>query len=79
MSDDDNRHRPAAGETGISRILFALDPSRQNRAALERALTLAERLRAELIMLFVEDENLLHLVNLPFAREVHRISASERR
>jgi nucleotide-binding universal stress UspA family protein len=79
MPDDNESPDRGTGEAGISRILFALDPSRQNRVALEQALALAERMRAELIALFVEDENLLHLAGLPFAREVHRISAGERK
>ena len=66
-------------EQDINRILVALDPCQQNPRVLEQALLLAERKRAELIALFVEDENLLRLAGLPFAREVHRSSAAERK
>ena len=66
-------------EQDINRILVALDPCQLNPRILERALILAERMRAELVALFVEDEDLLHLAGLPFAREVHRSSAAERK
>lgn len=63
----------------VKRILIAVDPCRQNRNALERALLLAGRMRAELIALFVEDENLLRLAGLPFACEVRRSTTLERK
>ena len=66
-------------EHHVRRVLVAVDPCRQNLEALHRALTLAERLRAEFTALFVEDENLLHLAGLPFTQEVHRASAVSRR
>ena len=66
-------------EQDIKRILIAVDPCHRDLIALERALGLAERMRAELIALFVEDENLLRLSALPFAREVQRSSAGERK
>jgi nucleotide-binding universal stress UspA family protein len=65
--------------TPIRRILVALDATRASAAALEAAVSLAERLEAELLGLFVEDVNLLRLAALPFAREVGFPSARARR
>jgi nucleotide-binding universal stress UspA family protein len=66
-------------ELTIRRILVALDASTHSLAALEAAADLAASLQAELVGLFVEDENLLHLAGLPFAREVRSPSATDRR
>lgn len=52
------------------RILVALDSSAGARAAMEAAAELASRLEAEVLALFVEDVELLHLAGLPFAREI---------
>lgn len=60
----------------IKRILVALDASTHSLAALKAAAELAASLHAELIGLFVEDENLLHLAGLPFAHEVRSPSAT---
>jgi nucleotide-binding universal stress UspA family protein len=60
----------------IKRILVALDASSHSLAALKAAAELAASLHAELIGLFVEDENLLHLAGLPFAHEVRSPSAT---
>lgn len=60
----------------IRRILVALDASTHSLAALEAAASLAASLRAELIGLFVEDENLLHLAGLPFSHEVGSSTAT---
>lgn len=60
----------------IKRILVALDASTHSLAALEAAAELAANLEAELIGLYVEDENLLHLAGLPFASEVSTSSAT---
>jgi nucleotide-binding universal stress UspA family protein len=65
-------------ELTIRRILVALDASQPSLAALEAAVELATRLRAELLGLFVEDVNLLRLAGLPFAREIHLPSATIR-
>jgi nucleotide-binding universal stress UspA family protein len=62
----------------IRRILVALDASQPSLAALEAAVELATRLKAELLGLFVEDVNLLRLVGLPFAREINLSSAAVR-
>lgn len=63
----------------INRILVAVDPCAQSPLALESAAALAELVQAELIALFVEDLNLIHLAGLPFASEVDRRSGSARR
>jgi len=65
-------------ELTIRRILVALDASTHSLAALEAAAELAATLDAELIGLFVEDENLLHLAGLPFSHEVRSPSATRR-
>ncbi len=62
----------------IKRILVALDSSPHSRAALESAATLAERLDAELLGVFVEDIDLMQLAALPFARELGITSAGYR-
>jgi nucleotide-binding universal stress UspA family protein len=53
----------------VRRILVALDPSPHGRAALAEAIALAVRQGAEIVGLFVEDEDLLRFAGLPFARE----------
>jgi nucleotide-binding universal stress UspA family protein len=65
-------------EPTIQRILVALDASRHSLAALEAACELAHALKAELIGIFVEDVDLLHLAGLPFAREVRYLSGADR-
>ncbi len=52
----------------IQRILVALDGSAHSLAALDAAAALAAQLGAELEALFVEDEDLLSLADLPGAR-----------
>jgi nucleotide-binding universal stress UspA family protein len=62
----------------IKRILVALDASTHSLAALDAAAALAATLEAELLGLFVEDENLIHLAGLPFSQEVRSPSAARR-
>jgi nucleotide-binding universal stress UspA family protein len=62
----------------IRRILVALDASPHSLSALDAATELAAQLRAELQGLFVEDENLLRLAQLPFARETGSLSSRSR-
>jgi len=62
----------------IRRVIVGLDPALQSRALLEAAVELAERMEAELIGLFVENQDLLHFAGLPFAREVGFASAARR-
>lgn len=63
----------------IQRILVALDASPHSLAALDAAIDLATRFRAELSGLFVEDENLLRLSGLNFVSEIGLFSATRRR
>lgn len=65
-------------EVVIRRILVALDASTHSLAALEAAAKLAAGLHAELIGLYVEDENLLHFAGLPFAQAVRSPTAHRR-
>ena len=67
-------------KTGMIRsIAVALDCSPHSRASLVAAAELASRLQAELIGIFVEDINLLHMAGLPFVEEVRRYSAKTRK
>jgi hypothetical protein len=61
-----------------SRIVFAFDARLRRVEALEGLAALAAQMQAELIGLFIEDIDLLHLAALPFAREVGYPSAAHR-
>lgn len=65
-------------QTSIQRILVAFDNSRLSGITLETAAELAADLQAELHGLFVEDENLIRLADMPFACEIGSTSASSR-
>lgn len=54
----------------IARVVVALDAVSENRAAIDTAARLAARWRARLHAVFIEDDDLLRLANLPFARQV---------
>jgi nucleotide-binding universal stress UspA family protein len=54
----------------IERIVVALDAASENRAAIDTAVRLAALWKARLHGVFVEDDDLLRLANLPFARQV---------
>ncbi len=69
---------PEAVSVTFRSVVVALDASVHGFAILDSAATLAERLRVDLYALLVEDESLLRLADLPFAREVNRASAIER-
>jgi hypothetical protein len=62
----------------VRRIVVRLDSAHSNRAVLDPAAVLATRLEAELVGLFVEDENLLNFAAFPFAHEVGFPSATRR-
>lgn len=62
----------------IRRVIVGLDPVQQSRALLEAAAELAGRMQAELLGLFVENQDLLHFAGLPFAREMGFESATRR-
>jgi len=55
---------------GIERIVVALDAASENRTAIATAARLAARWEAHLHGVFVEDDDLIRLANLPFARQV---------
>jgi len=63
-------------ELKIRRILVALDASTHSLAALDAAAELAASMQAELLGIFVEDENLLHLAGLPFSQELRSPTAT---
>ncbi len=58
------------GDVPRARIVVGLDTSLVARDALALAARLAASVDARLKGIFVEDENLLHLASLPFAREI---------
>ena len=60
----------------IHSIAVAIDCSPHSKASLEAAAEMAARLKAELIGIFVEDIDLLHMAGLPFAEEVRLYSAT---
>lgn len=62
----------------LRRILVGMDASSQGEPLLESAVQLAAHLQAELQVLYVEDEKLLEVGEIPFTREI-RIFASEAR
>ncbi len=62
----------------VRRIVVGLDSPLQTDAALEALAVLAGEMEAELIGLFIEDVDLLHLAALPFACEVGFPSATRR-
>jgi nucleotide-binding universal stress UspA family protein len=53
----------------IERVVVPLDAASEHRTAIETAARLAERAKAPLHGIFVEDEDLLRLASLPFARQ----------
>jgi nucleotide-binding universal stress UspA family protein len=67
---------PSMNTRMIRSIAVAIDCSPHSKAALEAAAEMAARLNAELIGIFVEDINLLHMAGLPFAEEVRLYSTS---
>jgi hypothetical protein len=54
----------------VERIVVALDAASENRAAIGAAARLAARWKAHLHGVFVEDDDLIRLAQLPFARQV---------
>lgn len=53
----------------IERVVVPLDAASESLTAIETAARLAARAQAPLHGIFVEDEDLLHLASLPFARQ----------
>jgi hypothetical protein len=54
----------------IERVVVRLDAASENRTAIDTAARLAARAKAPLHGVFVEDEDLLRLGRLPFARQI---------
>ena len=54
----------------VARVVVALDAASENRAAIGAAARLAARWKAQLHGIFVEDDDLIRLAHLPFARQV---------
>lgn len=69
---------PGDAPAEIRRILLALDASPDARAALEEVSRLAALLEAELRGLYVEDETLARLTDIPLLREVDAVSGRVR-
>ncbi len=63
----------------INRILIAMDNSPASLASVEAAAELAAGFGAELIGLFVEDQNLVRVAELSFTQEVGIFSGTSRR
>jgi hypothetical protein len=63
----------------VSRILIALDTSGHDNHVLDTAVQLAANRGVELVTLFIEDQDLVHLAEFPFAREIERGSGAERK
>lgn len=64
--------------TPIRRILVPLDSSPESMAALEPAAWIASVMRSKLTALYVEEQELFDLAQLPFSREVSIIHSSAR-
>lgn len=61
------------------RVVVALNVLRHDIDALELAAHLAAQKQVQLIAFYVEETNLIHLAELPFAMEIDRICATERK
>jgi len=54
----------------IDRVVVTIDASSESHPAIDTAVRLAARAKAPIHGIFVEDEDLLHLADLPFARQI---------
>ncbi|MGM0692248.1 MAG: universal stress protein [Pseudomonadota bacterium] len=83
MNADPTRFPPGerAREAGVPvvRVLALLDASRHSLSALAAAVDLAATRHAELVALYVEDQELLGSAAFPFAREIGAVSGQVRR
>jgi len=61
---------PENTELKISRILLAFDAWGCSPASLQRAISLAEQIKAQIHGVYIEDSDLLQMAELPFTREV---------
>jgi K+-sensing histidine kinase KdpD len=64
-------------KSDIERIVVSLDAASENATAIDTAARLAAHWKAHLRGVFVEDEDLLNLASLPFARQVTLHSGAE--
>jgi K+-sensing histidine kinase KdpD len=64
-------------KSGIERIFVSLDAVSENATAIDTAAHLAAHWKAHLHGVFVEDEDLLNLAGLPFARQITLHSGAE--
>ncbi|MEQ6890438.1 universal stress protein [Halomonas sp. CS7] len=76
---DDPSARAAGKEVRVVRVLTLVDASRHSLAALAAAVDLAAARHAELVALFVEDQELVSSAGFPFAREIGAVSGRARR
>jgi len=70
--------RDREDDSAVARIVVAFDATPLEALALDAAAALASVLDAELAGIYVEDENLVRLAALPFAREYGIVSAAPR-
>ena len=64
-------------KSGVERIVVSLDAASENATAIDTAASLAAHWEAHLHGVFVEDEDLLNLAGLPFARQITLHSGAE--
>jgi nucleotide-binding universal stress UspA family protein len=64
-------------KSGVERIVVSLDAASENATAIDTAASLAAHWDAHLHGVFVEDEDLLNLAGLPFARQITLHSGAE--
>ena len=73
------RRRVKTDDQKVRRVVAALDVAATPAQVLEAAVGLANALHAELVGLFVEDQRLLRLAELPFAQELSLTTARAQR
>lgn len=68
----------ASGHKPFRRLLVAMDAAPENQAVLDAIADLADALAQEIAGMFIEDEDLLTLAGLPFARETPTAGGASR-
>ena len=61
----------------VDRVIVSLDAASDDRTVLDTAARVAAHLKVPLHGIFVEDEDLLHLAALPFARQVTPLAGAQ--
>ncbi|WP_280548286.1 universal stress protein [Halomonas sp. 11-S5] len=79
VSRPDPREQTTDEPVPVMRVLALLDASRHSLAALAAAVDFAMMRHAELVALYVEDQDLLGSAGFPFAREIGAVSGRVRR